>query len=100
LYEPLLKRAILVDHAQAVVVAVQVGQAEAGLVYSSAAATAPGCRVLFHVQRRTLSIRYAGAVLSNSKRPEQARRFLEFLASARAARRFRCNGFLPIRRGG
>ena len=98
LYEAVLKRAVLVDHSRSVVAAVQAGQAEAGLVYTSATVTAPGCRVLFRVLRSRLPIRYAGAVLSHSRRPAQARHFLEFLASAQAARRFQDCGFLPVRR--
>jgi molybdate transport system substrate-binding protein len=98
LYDLLLERAILVDHSRAVVAAVRAGQAEAGLVYTSATATAQGCRVLFRVRRPAFAIRYAGAVVRRSPRPEQARRFLELLASAEAAQRFRSFGFLPIRR--
>jgi molybdenum ABC transporter molybdate-binding protein len=100
LYEGLLGRAVLVDHSRAVVAAVQAGQAEAGLVYTSATVTTPGCRILFRVRRPPLPIRYAGAVVRRSRRAEQAARFLEFLASAHAARRFRCCGFVPIRRAG
>jgi molybdenum ABC transporter molybdate-binding protein len=100
LYEAVLHRAVLADDSRAVVAAVQAGQAEAGLVYSSAAVTVPGCRTLFRVRRAPLRIRYAGAVLTRCQRPEQARRFLAFLASAQAARRFRCCGFRPVRRAG
>jgi molybdate transport system substrate-binding protein len=100
LYEAVLERAVLVDNSRAVMAAVQAGQAEAGLVYASATVAAQGCRVLFRVRRPPLPIRYAGAVISRSRRPEQARRFLEFLASAQAARRFRRCGFLPVRRAG
>jgi molybdate transport system substrate-binding protein len=96
LYEALLGRAVLVDHSRAVVGAVQAGQADAGLVYGSAAAAAPGCRVLFRVPHPPAPIRYAGAVVSRSRRTEQAGRFLEFLASPQAARRFRRCGFLPV----
>src|SRR5207244_1709793 len=44
LYEALLGRAILVEDSRAVVAVVQAGQADAGLVYRSALATAAGCR--------------------------------------------------------
>jgi molybdate transport system substrate-binding protein len=97
LYDALLPRALFVDHSRAVVAAVQAGQADAGLVYHSAAARAAGCRVLFHVQRRSAAIRYAGAVVSHAPRPEEARHFLEFLASPKAVQRFRRCGFLPVR---
>jgi molybdenum ABC transporter molybdate-binding protein len=100
LYDAVLKRAVLVDHSRAVVAAVQSGLADAGLVYTSATMTVPDCPVLFRVRRLPLPIRYAGAVVSQSQRPQQARRFLEFLASAQAARRFRGRGFRCVRRAG
>jgi molybdate transport system substrate-binding protein len=100
LYEAVLKRAVLMDHSRAVVAAVQTGQADAGLVYASATMTVPDCPVLFRVRRLPVPIRYAGAVVSRSRRPQEARRFLDFLASAQAARRFRGRGFRCVRRAG
>ncbi len=100
LYDRVRERALLVDHSRAVVAAVHAGQAEAGLVYTSATVTVRGCRVLFRVRRPPLPIRYAGAVVSRSRRPEESRRFLDFLASAQAARRFRCCGFRSVRARG
>jgi molybdenum ABC transporter molybdate-binding protein len=96
LYDALVERAVLVDHSRAVVAAVQAGQADAGLVYSSATA---GCRVLFRVRRLPAPIRYAGAVARHARQSEQARAFLAFLASALAQRRFRSCGFLPVGAG-
>jgi ABC-type molybdate transport system substrate-binding protein len=55
---------------------------------------------LFRVRRPPLPIRYAGAVVTRARRPEQAARFLAFLASAEAAARFRGCGFLPVRGAG
>jgi molybdate transport system substrate-binding protein len=100
LYEALLERTVLVNHSQAVVAAVQAGQADAGLVYSSALATAPGCRVLFRVRQPRVPIRYAGAVVSRSAQATRSRHFLHFLTSVQAAQRFRQFGFLPVRRAG
>jgi molybdate transport system substrate-binding protein len=100
LYEALRERSVLVDHSRAVVAAVQAGQADAGLVYGSAMATAPGCRVLFRVRHPLAPIRYAGAVVSRSRQTTRSRHFLDFLTSAQAARRFRQYGFLPVRRTG
>jgi molybdate transport system substrate-binding protein len=97
LYAALQSRAVWAENSRGVVTAVQAGQADAGLVYSSAAATARGCRVLFRVRRLPVAIRYAGAVVRRGGRPEQARGLLEFLTSAAAARRFRRCGFLPPR---
>jgi molybdenum ABC transporter molybdate-binding protein len=97
LYEPLLARAVLVENARAAVAAVQTGQADAGLVYSSATASAPGCQVLFRVRGMPEPIRYVGAVVRRGHQGEQARRLLEFLGSKPAVRRFRSCGFLPVR---
>lgn len=41
-------------------------------------------------------IRYPGAVLSRSSRPERARHFLEFLLSPRAQEIFQRHGFIPV----
>jgi molybdate transport system substrate-binding protein len=100
LYEAVLERALVVDHSRAVVSAVQAGQADAGLVYASATLLAESCRVLFRVRRPPRPIRYAGAVVSRSRRPEEARRFLDFLASSRAAKRFCSCGFRRVRADG
>ena len=94
---PCCRERLFVDHSRAVVAAVQAGQADVGLVYHSATATAAGCRVLFRVRRPPAAIRYAGAVVQHAPQPEEAQRFLEFLASAHAAPRFRRCGFLPVR---
>jgi molybdate transport system substrate-binding protein len=99
LYTALLPRAVQLENSRAVVAAVQAGGADAGLVYSSATATASGCRVLFRVPRPPISIRYVGVVVRRGRQPELARHLLEFLASAPALRRFRACGFLPVRGG-
>jgi molybdenum ABC transporter molybdate-binding protein len=97
LYDACLARSVLVDHARAVIAAVQAGQADAGIVYSSATATAFGCCVLFPVRRLPAPIRYVGAVVSRTGQRDSSRHFLKFLASAEATRRFRRGGFLAAR---
>lgn len=97
LYTALLPRAVQVENSRAVVAAVRAGQADAGLVYSSATATATGCRVLFQVRHPPAPIRYAGAVVRRGQQPEAAQQLLEFLASRAAVPRFRRCGFLPGR---
>src|SRR5208282_4892718 len=44
LYEPLTARMLRVDNSRAVVAVVRAGRADVGLVYSSDAVNAPGCR--------------------------------------------------------
>ncbi len=100
LYDAIRRQAVVVDHSRAVVTAVRSGQAEAGIVYRSAAASAVGCRVLFHIRRPAPRIRYGGAVLGGSHQPQPARDFLTFLTSRAAVRRFRHGGFLPVRPAG
>jgi molybdenum ABC transporter molybdate-binding protein len=95
LYNALLARALRVDNARNVVAAVQSGQAQAGFVYGSAAASTTDCRILFRVPRRSLAVGYAGAVLTVGRQPEQAKDFLSFLGSSDARKRFRRAGFLP-----
>ena len=97
LYDDLRPRLMLADNAQAVAHAVRAGRADAGVVYDSAAALAGGLRVLFHVPRAAVLVRYAGAVVLSGRRPDEARNLLAFLASATAARCFRRCGFLPVR---
>jgi molybdenum ABC transporter molybdate-binding protein len=97
LYERVLRRAVRVENARAVLAAVRAGQADLGLTYASDAARAERCRTLFRVRRTPVPIRYSGAVVNHGADPGPARRLLEFLSSAGAARRFRRCGFLPVR---
>jgi molybdate transport system substrate-binding protein len=91
LYEPLRRRAALVENSRAVLAAVHGGQADVGLVYGSDARD--NCRVLFRAHKLPVPIRYEAAVVRPGRRPEQARDLLAFLTSRRAAARFRRCGF-------
>jgi molybdate transport system substrate-binding protein len=95
LYEPLLARAVRVENSRAVVAAVRAGLAEVGLVYSSDAAGAAGCRTLFRVRRMPVPIRYSGAIVCRGHDESAAQRLLTFLTSSAAGRRFRQCGFHP-----
>jgi molybdate transport system substrate-binding protein len=96
LYERVLRRAVRVENARAVLAAVRAGQADLGLTYASDAARAERCRTLFRVRRTPVPIRYSGSVVNRGVDPGPARRLLEFLGSSAAARRFRRCGFLPV----
>jgi len=100
LYDALASRVVWADHSRAVLAAVQAGQADVGLVYHSATATAFGCRVFFRVRRPPSPIRYVGAVVRRSDQAVAAGHFLQFLASRPAARRFRRAGFVPVKGAG
>jgi molybdenum ABC transporter molybdate-binding protein len=93
----LLSRAVPLDNSGAVVAALRAGRADVGLVYSSDAARADGCRLLFRVRHPSAAVRYQGAVLAHAPRPAAARALLDFLASPAAAARFRRCGLLPAR---
>jgi molybdate transport system substrate-binding protein len=96
LYERVLQRAVQVENSRAVMAAVRAGQADLGVVYSSDAARAEGCRTLFRVARTRIPIQYCGGIVYRGSDPGPARRLLGFLASSRAAQRFhRCGFFSP-----
>ncbi|HLN28655.1 MAG TPA: molybdate ABC transporter substrate-binding protein [Gemmataceae bacterium] len=97
LYEPLTARMLRVDNSRAVVAVVRAGRADVGLVYSSDAVSAAGCRILFRAPRNIAAAQYGAAILGNAAEPGGARRLLDFLISRQAARRFRQCGFLPVR---
>lgn len=97
LYDSLLGRVVPVDNSRAVVSAVRAGQADVGLVYSSDAARAEQCRILFPARQVPVPIRYTGAVLCREEVRDPAQRLLRFLKSPAALKRFRGCGFLPIR---
>ncbi len=97
LYESLLVRAVQVDNSRAVISAVRAGLADVGLVYSSDATRAEGCRLLFRVRQTPGAIRYTGAVLSRAIDQAAVRQLVAFLHSGHARQRFRSCGFLPGR---
>jgi molybdate transport system substrate-binding protein len=97
LYERLLPRIVWVENSRAVVAAVRAGQTDVGVVYSSDAARAAGCRTLFRARRTPIPIRYSAVLLPGERDPAAARALLDFLRSPPAARRFRQCGFLPVR---
>jgi molybdate transport system substrate-binding protein len=98
LYEEVLPRAILVDNSRAVMTVVRAGQANVGFVYTSDAFATADCRILFRARPRGIPIRFTGAVLRPAERYDEARRFLRFLVSPGAQRRFRACGFASPRR--
>ncbi len=93
LWDAVRTRAVFLDNPGVVLEAVRSGRVDAGLVYRSDAAGAPGCRLLFRAG--TASVRYAAALTRRGGHKTAARALLAFLTSAQAARRFRACGFLP-----
>jgi len=73
---------------------VESGEVEAGLVYATDARASSRVRGVATL-KTSAPIGYAGVVIKGSRHPEDARRFLEFLRSAPAARLLASHGFLP-----
>jgi molybdenum ABC transporter molybdate-binding protein len=94
----LLSRAVLLDNSGAVLAALRAGQADVGLVYSSDAARADGCRLLFRVRHPSAAVHYEAAVLAHASLAGPAQALLDFLTSPAAAARLRRCGLLPARR--
>jgi molybdate transport system substrate-binding protein len=95
----LLTRAVPVDNSGAVVAALRAGLADVGLVYSSDAARADGCRLLFRVRHRSAAVHYQAAVLAHTSLAGPARALLDFLTSRAADSRLRRCGLIPAPRG-
>ena len=96
LFDLVLARSVQVDNSRSVVAAVRAGQAAVGLVYSSDAAQAIGCRILFRVRRLPQVIQYQAAIVRRGPHPDQAQALLAFLTSRTAVGRFRRCGFRPV----
>ena len=94
LWELLLPKLVFTQDVRATLTYVQAGNADAGFVYRTDAATAPELSVAVVVPTETHSpIVYLGVVLSESARSTTSAAFLEFLASEQATEVFRSSGF-------
>jgi molybdenum ABC transporter molybdate-binding protein len=98
LHEKLKARLMSVDNSRAVLSAIRAGQADVGWVYSSDAAHAEGCRVLFRTKHPPVPIEYSAALIDRGEIHACSRQLLDFLISKTAQRRFRLCGFLPAKR--
>ena len=94
LWTALAPRVIPTENVRAALAAVEAGNVDAAIVYRTDALISPRVRVAWHVPRADgPRIVYPAAVLRDAARPAHARRFLDFLASPRAARVFAKHGF-------
>ena len=83
------------DNVRAALTAVEVGAADAAIVYRTDALISKKTRIAYDVPRAEgPDISYAFAVVTEAPHPEPARRFLRYLSSPQALAVFTKHGFL------
>ena len=96
LLEALAPRLVRTEDVRAALAAVELGNADAAIVYATDARLARTARVAFEVPAgEGPRIVYAATAVAGSKRPEAAHRFLRFLRGETAARVLAAQGFAP-----
>jgi molybdate transport system substrate-binding protein len=86
---------VVVDNVRAALTAVEVGAADAAIVYRTDALISKKTRVAYDVPRAEgPDISYAFALVTAAEHPEGARRFLKYLSSPAALAVFTRHGFL------
>lgn len=89
-------RVVQTPDVRATLSAVEAGNADAAIVYTTDARVARAARVAFELpEAEQPRIEYVAAVASDTRQPEVAARFLEFLAGAEATQVLRDAGFGP-----
>lgn len=90
---------VALENVRATLAAVEAGNADAGIVYKTDALISKKVKIAFEVPAAEgPAIAYPLAVLNDSKAPDAARRFADFLASVEARAVFVKYGFLPAAR--
>ena len=96
LWGGVMPKVVFAKDVRAVLTFVETGNADAGFVYETDALTSKKVRVVTKVPDDTHApIVYPAAVLKNSKNPELAKAFLDFLAGSDARVIFQEFGFAP-----
>ncbi|MFY8215779.1 MAG: molybdate ABC transporter substrate-binding protein, partial [Chthoniobacterales bacterium] len=84
-WESVKDRVIPTENVRAALAVVESGDVDAGIVYRTDAAISKAVRIAYHVPvHEGPEISYPAAVMKNSGHPNEARSFLEFLASEHA----------------
>ncbi len=97
LWAALEGRMIPGENVKAVLAFVESGNVEAGIIYKTDAAISKKVRVAFEVpQAEVAPIRYPMALVTGSKEPRAAQRFLDYLSSREADAVFRKFGFIVL----
>lgn len=95
LWETVQSKVVPMDNVRAALAAVESGNADAGIVYKTDVAVGRDVIVAYEVPPQdNPDIRYPLVMLRDSKNPQAARQFWEFLTSPAAAREFERHGFL------
>ncbi|HEX3580344.1 MAG TPA: molybdate ABC transporter substrate-binding protein [Thermoanaerobaculia bacterium] len=95
LWPKVVGKVIPMENVRSALAAVESGNADAGIVYSTDALISKGVRVAYEVPvSEGPNISYPAAVIADSKDKAAAQRFLDFLQSPRAAELFRKYRFI------
>ena len=84
------------DNVRQVAAKVQLGEADAGIVYASDAAAVPGLTVIEIPDAWNVTARYPIAPLAASDQPDVARQFIAYVRSAEGAAILQKWGFTPV----
>ncbi|HEV8434524.1 MAG TPA: molybdate ABC transporter substrate-binding protein [Thermoanaerobaculia bacterium] len=97
LWPKVVGKVIPTENVRSALAAVESGNADAGIVYSTDALISKGVRVAYEVPlAEGPTISYPAAVIADSKDKPAAQRFLDFLQSRAAAELFRKYRFLVV----
>jgi len=91
-------KVVPVDNVRAALAAVESGNIEVGMVFKTDAAVSKKVKVAYEIPAATgPRISYPMAVTKNSKQVESAKKFVEYLGSADAAKVFTKYGFIVLK---
>ena len=84
------------DNVKQVVAKIQLGEADAGIVYTSDTVAAPDLQKIEIPAENNVIARYPLAALTRTKSPKLAQAFIDYLLSANGQSSLRKWGFLPV----
>lgn len=97
MWDRMKPRLVLAKDVRQVLSYVESGNAEAGVVYATDAASSQGVRVVATAESAShASVHYPVAVMQNSSHPRQAQAFVAFLLSEAGRTGMRRHGFAPV----
>ena len=96
-YQELLPKVLHVDNSRAVLAAVVSGAADAGVAFSSDAASTGEWRTLFAVPTSQVATTYEAAIVGRGKRRKDVESLCDFLSSSTAERCYRRCGLRPAK---